>query len=53
VFSAIGKFLGYLEMQNVGSVREMSESLRRAGYAPGVYFVRGSEVAQRVRVGQN
>ena len=53
VFSAIGKFLGRLEMQNVGSVREMSESLRRAGYAPGVYFVRGSEVAQRVRVGQN
>ena len=53
VFSAIGKFLGRLEMQDVRSVREMSEGLRRAGYAQGVYIVRGSGIAQRVRVGQN
>ena len=50
VFSMMGKFLGHLEMQGVQSAREMSESLRRAGYAQGVYFVRGSGVTQRVRV---
>ena len=50
VFSMMGKFLGRLEMQDVGSVREMSEGLRRAGYAPGVYLVRGNGVTQRVRV---
>ncbi len=50
VFSMTGKFLGRLEMQGVQSSREMSESLRRAGYAQGVYLVRGSGVTQRVRV---
>ena len=50
VFSMMGKFLGRLEMQGVQSAREMSESLRRAGYAQGVYFVRGNGVTQRVRV---
>ncbi len=50
VFSMTGKFLGRLEMQDVRSARGMSEGLRRAGYAQGVYFVRGSGVTQRVRV---
>ena len=50
VFSMMGKFLGRLEMQGVQSAREMSESLRRAGYAQGVYLVRGNGVTQRVRV---
>ena len=50
VFSMTGKFLGRLEMQGGQSAREMSENLRRAGYAQGVYLVRGSGVTQRVRV---
>ena len=50
VFSAIGKFLGRLEMRDVGSVRELSEGLRRAGYAQGVYLVRGGSVTHRVQV---
>ncbi len=50
VFSMMGKFLGHLEMQGVQSAREMSESLRRAGFAQGVYLVRGGGVTHRVQV---
>ena len=50
VFSVMGKFLGRLEMQGEQSAREVSKSLRHAGYAQGVYLVRGDGVAQRVRV---
>ena len=50
VFSMTGKFLGRLEMQGVPSAREMSENLRRAGFAQGVYLVRSGNVAHRVQV---
>jgi alpha-galactosidase len=50
VFSVMGKFLGRLEMQGEQSAREVSKSLRHAGYAQGVYLVRGDGVAKRVRV---
>ena len=50
VFSMTGKFLGRLEMQGVQSAREMSESLRRAGFPQGVYLVRGDGVARRIQV---
>jgi hypothetical protein len=50
VFSMTGKFLGHLEMQNIGSMSGMSEGLRRAGYAQGVYLVRGGDISYRIQV---
>ena len=40
VFSMTGKFLGNVDLQ--GSVRDMAEGLKLAGFAKGVYMVRGA-----------
>ena len=48
VFSMTGRFLGNVELQ--GNVRKMAEKLRQAGFARGMYLVRGSGAAFRVQV---
>ena len=48
VFGMTGRFLGNVELQ--GNVRKMAEKLRQAGFARGMYLVRGSGAAFRVQV---
>ncbi len=48
VFGMTGKFLGRLEMN--GSAADMPAALKAAGYARGVYMVRGSGATQRIHV---
>ena len=50
VFGMTGKYLGIVDMQAVSDTRDMAEGLRRAGFAQGVYMVRGASGAMRVRV---
>ena len=49
VFGMTGKFLGNVELQALGA-RDMANGLRRAGFAKGVYMVRGTSGAMRVQV---
>jgi len=48
VFSMTGKFLGSVVM--TGTAREMSEGLKAAGYAQGMYLVRSASKSFRVQV---
>lgn len=50
VFGVTGKFLGEVEIAGAHSVREISLGLKSAGFAQGVYFVRGGSETLRVRV---
>lgn len=49
VFGMTGKFLGVISVQPSGA-RDMANGLRRAGFAKGVYMVRGTSGAMRVQV---
>ena len=50
VFGVTGKFLGEVEITGAHSVHEISLGLKSAGFAQGVYFVRGTAGMMRVRV---
>ena len=50
VFGMTGKYLGSVDMQAVSSAREMAAGLKQAGFAKGVYMVRGASGAMRVQV---
>ena len=54
VFSVTGKFLGNVNLRNAVDASEMSSdistSLKMAGFANGVYLVRGEGVTRRVKV---
>ena len=50
VFSVTGRYLGQLNVGGPGSLRNLSAILRQAGYAQGMYVVRGEGFSYRVRV---
>ena len=50
VFGVTGKFLGEVEIIGAHSVHEISLGLKSAGFAQGVYFVRGGSETLRVRI---
>ena len=50
VFGMTGKYLGKVELQGMTSARDMSAGLKQAGFAKGVYMVRGASGAMRVQV---
>ena len=50
VFSVTGRYLGPLNVGGPGSLRNLSAILRQAGYAQGMYVVRGEGFSYRVRV---
>lgn len=50
VFSMTGKFLGRVEIAGTHSVHEISLGLKSAGFAQGVYMVRGASGVKRVQV---
>ena len=49
VFSMTGRFLGRVDLR-MGTGADVSASLKSAGYASGVYFVRGGGLNARIRV---
>ena len=49
VFGMTGKFLGVISVQPSGA-RDMAAGLKQAGFAKGVYMVRGASGAMRVQV---
>ena len=49
VFSMTGRFLGRVDSRT-GAVADISASLKNAGYAPGVYWVRGAGLNARIRI---
>ena len=50
VFGMTGKFLGRVEIAGTHSVHEISLGLKSAGFAQGVYMVRGASGVKRVQV---